>query len=87
MFGDISRVKLLFGPNQTFTRHFPGEIFVLNFYYIDIDNEDNIPNYFAIEKGRVVAEEFYRDDSVIKMFQQAGVEFVINNDNTLTVIT
>lgn len=36
---------------------------------------------------RVVAEEFYRDDSVIQMFQQAGVEFVINSDNTLTVIT
>ena len=44
--------------------------FSLNFYYIDTDNEDNIPNYFAIEKGRVVAEEFYdeKETNIINIY-------------------
>lgn len=36
---------------------------------------------------RVVAKEFYRDDSVIAMFKEAGVEFVIIKDNTAEIIT
>lgn len=28
----------------------------LNIYYIDVDNKDNIPNHFVIEKGKRVAE-------------------------------
>jgi len=40
----------------------------LNFYYIDLENEENIPNYFAIEKGRVVAEEFYDDVDIINVY-------------------
>lgn len=44
--------------------------FSLNFYYIDLTNEDNIPNYFAIEKGRVVAEEFYgeKETNIINIY-------------------
>lgn len=40
----------------------------LNFYYIDLENEDNIPNYFAIEKGRVVAEQFYDDVDIMNVY-------------------
>ena len=40
----------------------------LNFYYIDLDNEDNIPNYFAIEKGRIVAETFYKNINVMNVY-------------------
>lgn len=40
----------------------------LNFYYIDLENEENIPNYFAIEKGRVVAEEFYENLNIINIY-------------------
>ena len=30
----------------------------INFYYIGNDNQDNIPNHFVIEKGKVVARKF-----------------------------
>ncbi len=40
----------------------------LNFYYVDLANEDNIPNYFAIEKGRVVAEHFYSGTDIMNVY-------------------
>lgn len=40
----------------------------LNFYYIDLDNEENIPNYFAIEKGRIVAETFYENLNIMNVY-------------------
>lgn len=35
---------------------------------------------------RVVSETFYRDESVIDMFKEAGIEFVIIADNTTEII-
>ncbi len=35
---------------------------------------------------RVVSETFYRDESVLEMFKEAGVEFVILTNNTSEVI-
>lgn len=35
---------------------------------------------------RVVAKEFYRDETVINMFKEAGVEFNIINDKKVKVI-
>lgn len=40
----------------------------LHFYYVDLENEDNIPNYFAIEKGRIVAESFYNDLNIMNIY-------------------
>src|SRR3989339_1180926 len=40
----------------------------LNFYSVDLDNEENIPNYFAIEKGRVVAETFYKNLNIMNVY-------------------
>ncbi len=40
----------------------------LNFYYVDSENEINIPNYFAIEKGRVVAKYFYDNLNIINVY-------------------
>ena len=40
----------------------------LHFYYVDIENEQNIPNYFAIEKGRAVAEHFYKKLKTINFY-------------------
>ena len=40
----------------------------LNFYYVDVENEENIPNYFAIEKGRVVAKNFFPKSEVVNIY-------------------
>lgn len=54
----------------------------LSFYYVDIENEENIPNYFAIEKGRVVAESFFPGSEVVNIYllkDQVVTSFEFNN--------
>lgn len=45
-----------------------GYLVSLNFYYVDIENEENIPNYFAIEKGRAVAENWYEGIDITNVY-------------------
>ena len=40
----------------------------LNFYYVDTENEENIPNYFAIEKGRIVAGNFFPGNEMTNVY-------------------
>jgi hypothetical protein len=47
----------------------------INFYYIDTDNFENIPNHFMIEKGSEVGNYFLGQNKVAEKFNSLNVYF------------